>query len=484
MKALHITENKTFIERRFEQTLLKQIAESNEASIVIVYGRRRVGKTEMLEQTYRNRNILKFEGLENQDDATQQQHVLSELAEYTDEPLLKKIKPDTWRETFKIIAPYIKTGKWTLYFEELQWLANYKTDFVSDLKYAWDNFFRHNKQLILVLCGSSPSFMINTVVKSKALYNRSQYEIPLKPFNLIETQHFLPRQSKREILNAFLTVGGIPEYLKKIRGKTSVFTSLCQNAFTPGAYFAHEYERIFTSSLSDNPAYKSILDFLSKQTHASRDDIAKHLKLKTGGWLTELLDNLFLCGFIQKYTPYNLNEGSLLTRYSISDAYLQFYYKFIKPKKRDIAQGAFQKDPTKALNMSTYQQWLGYALERMCRQYQHVIAQSLGFGGVQYLAGPFYNRATNKADPGYQIDLVFDRADHVFTICECKYTQTPVGTSVINEFETKLSRFPNKQNKTLHKVLIAPAGVEQAVIDRAYFDAVITFDDLFDERNW
>ena len=155
------------------------------ARILILYGRRRVGKTELIEHVYSRRNLLKIEGLEGQSDYAQMCEVMRQLAEHTQQPLLKKITVTTWQEVLQYIAEVVSTGEWTVYFEEVQWLANYKSDFISALKYVWDNFFRHNAELLLILCGSSPSFIVNEIVHSKALYNRSSYEMRLTKFNLI-----------------------------------------------------------------------------------------------------------------------------------------------------------------------------------------------------------------------------------------------------------------------------------------------------------
>ena len=472
-------ENLHFIGREAEKAKLAKIARTDESSIIIVSGRRRSGKTELLEQSFLHRNILKFEGIEGQDENYQRSIVMRQLAHYANNPLVAKIATPQWLDVFDAIYSYVKEGIWTVYFEEVQWLANYEKTFISELKVAWDNQFRYNPKLILILCGSSPSFMLKKVVYSKALYNRSQYEIHLQPFTLAETQTFLPRRSRREIMDAYLTVGGIPEYLKHIKSYSSLFVGICEESFLPNSYFSQEYQRIFVSSMSDNPQYKILLDYLSQHRFATREQLANYLEIKAGGRLSALLEELCLCGFVKKYTPYNLNENSKLARYQINDAYLQFFYKFIHPQLQNIQQGKYQHQATKALNLQEYQQWLGYAFERYCLNNMHRIAEILGFSGVQYTAGAYYNRSTTKLDPGYQIDLLFERKDHVITVCEIKYTQNETGTAVIEEFEKKIEQLKNKKNKTLQKVLISAGGADAALINRHYFDYVITLNDFF-----
>ena len=484
MKQYQVDKNKNFIGRNYELAYLEALKTQDNARILIVYGRRRIGKTELLEQAFRQRNLLKFEGQEQLGESKQMEFVMQQLATYADQPLLAKINVTNWIEVLKYIAELTTSGPYTVYFEEVQWLANYSPAFISALKYVWDNFFRHNKQLILILCGSSPSFMINEVVKSRALYNRSQYELPLRELNLVEAQALLSSRSQNETLDAFLTVGGMPEYLQRLKRNHSVYASLCQESFLPGAFFAYEYERIFTSSLAANKHYKKIISFLSKRKYATRNEILNHLKIKSGGALTELLDDLEICRFIEKYSPFNLASDSKLARYAISDAYLQFYFKFIAPQLKKIENGDFMKNPLQGLNMTQYNQWLGYCYERFCRKYHKQIATILGFPAINYRSGAYFNKKSAFEEPGYQIDLLFDRDDRVITLCEIKYTQGKVSSSVIDEFEKKLALFPNEKNKTLQKVLITNNSLDINMKKRAYFDRVINLDDLFNEQIW
>lgn len=483
MKDKNIDKKQLFIGRAKEQDLFSQFSKKNEAAIMIVYGRRRVGKTQLIEHTLADRNLIKLEGLENQPEADQIQHVLYQLSRYTGEGYLSKLQLNSWVEVFDLIADKYPDGKWTLYLEELQWLANYDTKLISALKYVWDNRFRHNSELRLVLCGSSPSFMIKKVVQSKALYNRSQQEILLKPFTLLETQEFLPKLSKQEILLAYLTVGGIPEYLKYLRNGASVFISICENSFTENAMFSNEYEKIFISSLADNVHYKVIISYLSQVKFASRAQISKHLKISSGGNLTDILTDLELCGFIEKYKPYHAKSGRGLYRYCIKDAYLIFYNKFIDPVKDDIQRGKFTNNPTAAIHQQSFNIWMGYAFERFVRDQQFIIAKMLGFSGLPYKSGVFYNRSIEQQNSGFQIDLIYEHSQHVYTICEIKYYAGLVDCSVIDEFEKKLALFPNRKNKTIKKVLITTQGATQELINRVYFDHIITLDDFFDPKH-
>lgn len=289
-----------------------------------------------------------------------------------------------------------------------------------------------------------------------------------------------PTRSLREAMDAMLTVGGIPEYLKYLNGASSIFLGLCQNAFTQGAFFANEYARIFSSSLSNNPDYQKIIRFLSHRSFALRSEIAAHLRIQSGGRLTQLLRDLEICGFITNYTPFQLASNSLVSRYHISDQYLQFYFRFVEPKYLEIQEGHFNQNPTQALNMEAFDQWLGFSFERFCRKHHYLLARSLGFGAVAYRSGAFFNRETEEQNRGYQMDLVFDRKDKVYTVCEIKYLRTPATKKVIADFEQKLSLFPRKRGYSLEKVLIVAEGADPSLEREGYFDRVITLKDLFD----
>lgn len=487
MMRLHpkkIKINPKFVDRIIEMDKLRKAAATDEAVIIIMAGRRRVGKTELLEQTFRERNILKFEGVEGLTQKEQFSNVMRQLADYANEALVAKTQIDSWSEFFKILAEYTQIGQWTIYLEELQWLANYESTLISELKYVWDNYFRHNPQLVIILCGSAPSFMLEQVVHSRSLYNRSQYELNLREFNLIEAQTFLKKRNAKEVLDAYLTVGGIPEYLKWMNKESSVYLSLCNHSFSADSFFSKEYQKIFTSSLSKNKHYHGIIEILSDRKFSTRNDLVKALKIKSGGGITSLLSDLEKSGFIEKYSPFNLADDSKLARYAISDNYLHFYNKFIRSIYKKIENGHYNHNPVAALNRDSYVKWLGLAFERFCRKYHAVIAKILGFPGVQYQAGAFFSRSTDKLLPGYQIDLIFDRADKVYTICEIKYTQDKVSSKVIDEFERKLELFPNKGNKTIQKVLICNEGPDTALQNRFYFDQVITRTDLFNPLYW
>ena len=173
-----------------------------------------------------------------------------------------------------------------------------------------------------------------------------------------------------------------------------------------------------------------------------------------------------------------------MARYSIRDAYLMFYYKFIKPVAKNILSGIYAQNPISALSLESYQKWMGFAFERFLRRNHHLLAKILGFQGVRYSSGAFYNRNTQSQEAGYQIDLIFERDDHVLTVCEMRYHSEKIDPSVIAEVERKIKMHPNPKKYTIQRILITLEGATSALIERNYFDRIITLADLFEDRYW
>ncbi len=469
-----------FIGRQSELEYIKKIQSSKEASILIVYGRRRTGKTKLIEETFKNRNLLKFEGLEGQSEAKQKKQFLLQMSERFKDPSIAKLKLTTWTEIFVHLFRFIEKDTVTVYLEEIQWMSNYQSDLISELKYVWDNYFKNNKKLILILCGSSPSFIINKVLHSKALYNRSLHQIHLKEFTVQETQEFLSRPglSPNELMDAYLSIGGIPEYLKYLKKYDSVYLGLCNESFLSRGFFTDEYSRIFTSSLSKKRLYQKTIELLSKNKKLTREQLADSLNVDSGGTFSELLQDLIDCEFIEKIVPLDANMRSTTGYYQIRDSYLQFYFKFIAPFKSKISYDHFKKDPTKALNMDTYRKWLGFSFERWCRRNSHLIADKLGFGSVEYESGAYFNRKTLNDKSGVQVDLLFKRKDRVWSICEIKYLESEVGLSVVNDFEKKLEILNIPKTVSVSKVLITASQPSKVLLNKHYFDRIVTLEDL------
>jgi hypothetical protein len=219
-----------FIGRTYELAQLAAVQKAGEAAMIVVYGRRRVGKTTLIEKAFGNRQLLKFEGVEGKPEAFQMAQFMATLRRHFPQSKIQQASPTTWTEVFELLADCVSKGKWTIYLEELQWTANYRSDLISEFKPIWDNRLRRNPSLITVLCGSSPSFFLSEVIRSRSLHNRSTLDLRLDEFPIVEAAEFLGNPTLNTLFDAYLSVGGIPVYLQRLTS-TSVYQSLCEQSF-------------------------------------------------------------------------------------------------------------------------------------------------------------------------------------------------------------------------------------------------------------
>ncbi|MFH1654342.1 MAG: ATP-binding protein [Pseudomonadota bacterium] len=499
IQGYHIEKNPSFVGRRDEIRRLDEIVERKRASFIVVYGRRRVGKTELIEQYFCNDTVLKFEGIEidkedvrNYDERQKFQidQSLKRLAKYLDNPLIGKVQCRTWGDFFDILSEVATKQNVVIYFEEIQWLANYESHFFSELKPFWDDRWRHNEKLKLVICGSSTSFIVGQLLSNKAIYSRSQEEFHLREFNLMEIRDYLGNKGHKETMLAQLTVGGIPEYLGRLKEKGTVLSNLCKNSFRPDAFFSLEKDKIFISSLSRNHNYQKIVEYLGRCKFATALEITKAIKGDSagGGSVTRLLEDLSRCGFIKRYTPIHKDDQSKLIRYSISDEYLQFYFRFIKPKLTKIQNKSYVENTLQGINKRSFETVMGFNFERWCQKNASLFAKILGFSGVEYESGSFFDAKTQMQEKGFQIDLMYIIKGSKIIICEIKFYDGLVDNRVCEEVKRKIELFQlsmqRYKNYTYEAVLITTEGVRDSATIQATFDHIITFEDIFDERYW
>jgi AAA+ ATPase superfamily predicted ATPase len=469
--------NHHFWGRKDEIRELQEVNWRKRAQLIVVYGRRRVGKTSLVEHAYQDQVIWKFEGLESESPKKQLQGFLGDLAIYAGKPELKNYQNLTWKEALTLLAKEIKNKKLILFIDEFQWLANMKPSFVSLFKSIWDNQLRKNPHLRCVLCGSISSFMVKKVISSKALYGRVDTEINLQPLKNHEIDTFFSgTRSKNEILQINMIFGGIPLYLEELNVKFSLIQNLNEYAFKQHGFFFQEYRRLFINHFADTPIYEKILSNLVEKPMAP-EELANVCQTTTGGRFTDRLLDLELAGFIKRYSPLNKGHKSKIIHYRLYDEYLHFYYRFILPNIQEILNGQIASHDISS--SQEFKQWQGYAFERLCLKHVHYIARALQFSGIRYKSGPWFQRRSKNV-PGAQIDILFERADHIITICECKYTSKINEKSLIDSFENKLealsqsySSYGKQTVLILGKKCPIPSSIER------YFNEILFAEDIF-----
>ncbi len=467
-----------FVGRGEELRLLNDLLEKESPAVAVVYGRRRIGKTELIKKALEKKDALLFEGLEHQGKKQQIDNFLLQLSRQI--PHAKRdVRIKTWREAFLRLDPHLKKRSMCIVLDEFQWLANYRTAAVSDLKMVWEQYLSRRPGIKLILCGSLASFMTTNVVKSSALYGRTDLVVHLKGFHLSETAEMLPGRGVDEVLEAQMLFGGVPKYLDLVVDSPSVLLAMEELAFRDHGYFLDEFDRIFTSHFGRNPAYKKIVVALASRPYGLfRKEIAERASLDLGGGLSEYLQNLESAGFISSATPFDKGSSTRLIKYHLSDAYLRFYFSCIQPNLKKIRSGIHKNLFAGLRQTSRFSGWRGRAFEYLCLDHVARITEILGFSGIEFSFGPFF-RSPRKDKGGVQIDLVFDRADNVITLCEMKSGTSPLGVGVAKEVQRKemvlRQAYPSR---TIQKVLVVCDVPSKELVNSGYFYRIIRAEEL------
>ena len=437
-----------------------------------------MGKTRLVEEAHRQNDFVRVEGLEGLG-AREQRNVFCQMLVQLGSAGPLNGERD-WLSLLSALSNGIGKKPTVVLFDEFQWLAGGRTALVSKLKHAWDNQFSRHNRVHLILCGSVSSFMVKNVLRSRALYGRVDREIHLLPLlapSILE--HFTARRSLVETIELYMTVGGIPQYLKMFDLATSLRLNIETLFFSQNGYFVNEFERLFASHFGATSHYREILLHLAAARWSKREAITKILRLASGGRVSEYLSNLEMAGFVERYTPVDRPHAERAVRYRLCDPYLDFYFRFVHSNRKRINQGNVRNPGMQFLPDKTYYPWRGLAFERFCYNHRQLIADRLGFGAVAFDAGPWFSRGED--DKGFQVDLVFMRADRVMTVCEMKFKDTKVGTEVIAPFEEKIQRLsnPSTRRRTIERVLVTASEPTEELRREGYFHRILTLPELF-----
>jgi hypothetical protein len=467
-----------FVGRTGELRLLESALASDKSELVVIYGRRRIGKSALVAQFLQDKpHVFAFEALEDASTQAQLSHFARGLAALLKEPLLEETVFKDWDRAFgyftrNVLSADRDKAKYIVHFDELQWMAAGKGALVSLLKYYWDNHWK-SRRVMLILCGSVSSFMINNVIKSKALYGRTTVEINLKGLQPCEAAAMLgKKRSDEELLKYILVFGTVPKYLELVDTKRSFNENMNTLCFSKTGVMVNEVEKIFHSQFRKPQTYIKIIQQLIGGMHTAKE-MSELTGIVSGGGLTEYIENLINADLVTSCIPFDKKEGAKSTKYAISDEFLHFYLKYMKPNSRLIA-GARSSKVFETVSKSSFDSWLGFSFERFCRKHAGHLASIMGFADEMLLAEPFFK----KGDEGFQIDLIFKRSDKVVVVCEIKHSVNRIATVVIPDVERKCRLLKIPRGYTLQKSLISLYGPDTALADSRYFDYSVTLNDI------
>ena len=423
------------IGRKREQDLLLQCLNSKRPEFLVVYGRRRIGKTYLIKEFFNYTFSFYATGIADANTKAQLRSFNEALREYGNSE--RKIPAD-WFEAFKRLKKLLQSedinrdpisGKKVIFLDELPWMDTAKSDFKSALDYFWNSWASTQEDILLIVCGSATSWIIDNLLASTGgFYNRITRQIHLAPFSLAECEELCTLNelgfTRSQLIDCYMVFGGVPYYLNLLDKRLSLVQNIDNLIFNENGQLHYEYEQLFKSLFKKANKHIAIIDAMSKRNvGVLRTELAQINEIGDGEPLTKALKELEQCDFIRKYN--NLAKEKSGYFYQIIDPFILFCISHVK-------QGSVHSW-VKYYNTPSYYSWAGNAFEMVCLNHINQIKSALGISGIDSTE---YSWRSKQIKEGAQIDLLIDRADGVINLCEMKHTTSEF--TIDSEYEKKL----------------------------------------------
>lgn len=428
---------KKIIGRTRECERLEKCMNATTAQLVVVYGRRRVGKTYLINHYFENNLDFKITGAYGQSKKIQLRNFNDELNRRTKS---NKPVPTDWIQAFNNLRDYIDTldteKKHVFFIDEMPWLDTHKSGFLAAFEYFWNDYGSSKDNLVFIICGSATSWMVDNIANNKGgLFNRQTCRIFLEPFTLGQTKEFLETQgfnwSDYDIVECYMIMGGIPYYLSLLENDLSYAQNIDNLFFRKKAELWDEFEHLYRTLFKNSDKYIEIVECLSsKHRGCTRNEISEFTQIDANGKLTRMLEDLVNSGFVKISSFYGNKKKDAL--YQLSDYYTNFYFKFLKDN-----HGKDENYWSKAIENPSRRSWTGYTFEQVCKDHIQQIKMKLGVSGVLTKEYIWYSKENEDLGvPAAQIDLLIERRDHIINICEIKFSSNQF--IIDKDYELKL----------------------------------------------
>ena len=477
-----------FVGRQKELEQLQDLWNYDIARLVVIKGRRRIGKSRLIEEfaehAPKKTTFISLSALSPTEcisEQSQRDEFACQLARIFSIPIPYS---QDWGDLFWHLAHHTSKGRVIVFLDEISWMGMKDPTFLGKLKIAWDLEFKKNPQLILVLCGSVSYWIEKNILSHTGFVGRIDLVLTLGELSLKESLLLLGKQAQKlapyEICKILSVTGGIPRYLESILSKYSAEENIKKLCFTKEGLLFREFNQIFSDLFtSKSTFYRAVLDCLIQTPHATLEDIFSFLEKEKSGTISQYLEELILAGFVSRDYSWSLKTGktSKLSQFRICDNYIRFYLKYIHPHKNSIEKELFQYRP-----LSTFPGWdsiMGLQFENLVIQNRWKLYQILKISPHEIIQeGPYFQRKTTKL-PGCQIDYLIQTKYNSFTVCEIRFSTKRIGPSVVQEVQNKINALSLPKTISCRPVLIHINGVEDSLIGEEYFASIVDFSELF-----
>jgi uncharacterized protein len=473
-----------FIGREAEKEILQAALDANEAEMVAVIGRRRVGKTFLIKTFYAGRIDFEATGLQNSEETEQLQNFTLRLNEtfHKGEAVLK---PTNWLDAFHQLGVALdrkkKRKRMVVFLDELPWFDSHKSGFIRALSYFW-NSWAVNRNIVVVICGSAASWMIQKVIYDKGgLHNRITRRLDINAFNLYETEKFLKSRNvnlnRYQIVQIYMVLGGIPHYLKEVEAGKSPAENIEKACFSKSGILTDEFLKLYPALFDNADKHLAIIRALGQKWKGlTREELITTGKLSNGGSTTEALEELISSGFVSPYYPFGKAKKDML--YRLTDEYSLFYLHFIE-KMPTTGKNIWKEQSQTPL----YKTWCGFAFENICFKHIEQIKKALGIAGIYAEASSFVAKGSDTEE-GIQIDLLLDRKDQIINLFEIKFYNAvwQLDKSDATDLREKMANFQriSKTKKHIFLTLISTFGIKHNAHSLGLVDRQFDLDILFE----
>ena len=469
--------------RNVEIIKLERLVKKKKSSFLAITGRRRIGKTYLIDTYFKSKMCFRITGIQNASKDEQIVNFTHKIASFSNKNIITK--PKNWQEVFMHLKLYLKTlnkrSKKVIFIDELPWIVTERSDFLQILAHFWNDYLSKEKHFILIICGSASSWLTKNIVNDKGgLHNRLTDIINLQPFNLSETKAFFKslkiNLNHQEISKLYMAFGGVPYYLEQIRKGESAAVAIERICFSSSGMLKNEYDNLYKALFKNAHNHEKIIEVLAKKhTGLDRKEIILKSKIKAGGTYSRTIEDLLLSGFITEFIPFGRKKRGV--KYRLNDEFSIFYHRFMKTNKK-FTKGIWLQIATS----QKYKIWTGFAFENLCFRHVDQIKEALGISAVYTETSSFNLKGTAKSK-GFQIDLIIDRKDNVINLCEIKYYEASFKIDkkyAINLIERK-QRFieQTKTRKQVFNTFITNYDIQKNQYANEIVDTKIILDDLF-----
>ena len=465
--------------RKEERRQLSDYYYSGRPELIIVYGRRRVGKTFLIKEHFEGKFAFYFTGKVGSSRSRNLYDFDNTIMEYGGD---RSSKSKNWSEAFSKLERLLRKSpgeRKIVFIDEMPWLDTGKSGFLLAFDYFWNSFASANNDILFIGCGSATSWITKRIFKNRGgLHNRITGRIHLAPFTIGECEDFLESRGiemdRYQLAECYMIFGGIPYYLNLFQRGLSLSQNVDRLCFAKNAPLQNEYEELYMSLFSNPDCYIAVVEALvAKNSGLCRNDIIESAGLQSNGHLTTVLDELKQCDFIDTFS--DVSKGKNGKYYFLIDPFTLFFLRYMKDN--DSKDEHFW---TGNLSDGMRNAWRGYAFEQLCRMHLKQIKRALGISGVSTETSSWRSKT---AKPGAEIDLVIRRKDRITNLCEIKYTNQPFVitrsySEVLNNKRVAFQMETGIQHG-VHLTMITTYGVAKS----GYFSIVnseVTLDDLFE----